>query len=106
MKVLIIGSTQYKERIEEHAKVLRVQGTDVAIPAFDDHEGLDALGVCKYNRSLLEQADEIHVIWDQRSFGTIFDLGMAFALRKQLRVIFLEPKTFAGVMKKWEEEVK
>ena len=62
--------------------------------------------MCKHNRSLLEQADEIHVIWDQRSLFTIFDLGMAFALRKKLRVIFLEPKTFAGVMRKWEEEVK
>lgn len=103
MKVLIIGSTQYRERIEAHAKVLRVQGIDVAIPAFDDHPEFDEFDICKYNRGLVEVADEIHVIWDQRSLFTIFDLGMAFALRKKLRVIFLEPKTFAGVMRKWEE---
>lgn len=104
MKILIIGSTQYKERMEVHVEKLEKEGHVVALPAFDDYKELDALGVCKHNRSLLEQADEIHVIWDQRSFGTIFDLGMAFALRKKLRVIFLEPKTFAGVMRKWEEE--
>lgn len=106
MKVLIIGSTQYRERMEEHVEVLRVQGTDVLIPAFDDHEEFDELGVCKYNRGLMEQADEVHIVWDQRSFGTIFDLGMAFALRKKIKVVFLEPKTFAGVMRKWEGEEK
>jgi len=104
MKVLIIGSTQYKEKMEAHVFELEEKGHVVALPAFDDHEELDALGVCKHNRSLLEQADEIHIIWDQRSFGTIFDLGMAFALRKKIKVVYLEPKTFAGVMRKWEEE--
>ena len=104
MKVLIIGSTQYKERMEKYAAELLGQGMEAMLPAFDDHPEFDEYDICKYNRGLVEAADEIHVIWDQRSLFTIFDLGMAFALRKKLRVIFLEPKTFAGVMRKWEEE--
>lgn len=104
MKVLIIGSTQYKKRMEEYAAKLLGQGHEAALPAFDDHPEFTELDICIHNRDLVEWADEIHVIWDQRSLFTIFDLGMAFALRKKLCVIFLEPKTFAGVMRKWEKE--
>jgi len=105
MKVLIIGSTQYRERIDEYASTLKSQAHDVALPAFDDHPGFDELDICKYNRGLVEQADEVHIIWDQRSLFTIFDLGMAFALRKKIKVVYLESKQFAGVMRKWEEEM-
>jgi len=34
--------------------------------------------------------------------GSALDFGMAFALRKPVKVVYLEPKTFAGVMKKYE----
>ena len=104
MKVVIIGSIQYVEKIKEHKKKLERKGGIVRIPAFDDHKELDELGVCKYNRELIKWADEVHIIWDRRSMGTIFDFGMAFALEKPIRIIYLEPKTFEGVMKKYEKE--
>jgi len=103
VKIVMIGSTQYKEIIEKHAVELHKAGYDVRTPAFDDHEKLDELGVCEYNRNLIEWADEVHIIWDQRSFGTIFDFGMTFALRKKMKIVYLEPKTFAGVMRKYEK---
>ena len=102
--ILIIGSTQYKEKIEAHAEKLRAEGKEVLIPAFDDRTELDELGVCEHNRELVEKADEIHILWDQRSTGTVFDFGMAFALRKKIRIVYMEPKTFAGVMKKYERK--
>ena len=46
-----------------------------------------------------EKADEVHVIWDGRSVGTVFDFGMAFALRKPIKIVYIEPKTITGVMK-------
>jgi len=103
MRIAIIGSSQYKDMIAGHAVRLIVQGHEVKAPAFDDFEGLDELGVCEYNRSIIEWAEEVHIFWDQRSMGTIFDFGMAFALRKPVKVVYLEKKTFAGVMKKYEE---
>lgn len=103
-KVVIIGSTQYKQKIEKHRRKLKRKGDTVRIPAFDDHKELDELGVCKYNRELIKWADEVHIIWDKRSMGTIFDFGMAFALEKPIRIIYLEPKTFEGVMRKYERE--
>jgi len=102
-KIIIIGSTQYFDKIVEHQKKLEALGHIVLIPAFDDHKELDELGVCFHNRKKIKEADEVHVIWDQRSMGTIFDFGMAFALNKPIKIIYLEPKTFAGVMTKYEK---
>jgi nucleoside 2-deoxyribosyltransferase len=102
MKIAMIGSTHYTELFKEHKRNMEVQGHDVKLPAFDDHLELDELGVCEYNRELIEWADEVHIVWDQRSMGTVFDFGMAFAMRKPIRVVFIEPKTFAGVMRKYE----
>ena len=104
MNITIIGSSQFRDKMEEHRKKLEAQKHHVKIPAFDDHPELDGLGVCKHNRALIEWADEVHIIWDRRSIGTIFDFGMAFALRKPVRIIYLEPKTFENVMVKWEIE--
>lgn len=77
--------------------------TEIKIPAFEEHPDLDELKVCEYNRSIIEWADEIYVIWDQRSVGTIFDFGMVFMARKKLVIEYIEPKTFKGVMEKYAE---
>jgi len=102
MKITLIGSTQYHEKFLSVKERLEAEGHEVRIPAFDHHKELDELGVCEYNRDLIEWADEIHMIWDQRSVGTIFDFGMCFMARKPLVIEYLEPKTFAGVMGKYE----
>ncbi len=93
-KAFIIGSSQYGDKFKDLRARLEAQGYRVLIPAFDTHPSLTALEICKYNRSLIELADIVYVIWDARSVGTIFDLGMAFALHKPLRIEFIEGKTF------------
>lgn len=103
-KIVIIGSTQYYDRIILHKEYLELEGYEVLVPAFDDHPEFDELQVCEHNRDLIEEADEVHLIWDQRSSGVIFDFGMLFALRKNFKIIYLEPKTFSGVMKRYEEK--
>ena len=101
MKIAIIGSTQYKDKFILHKTQLEELGHEVKIPAFDDLKELDDLGVCLYNREVIEWANQVHIIWDQRSVGTIFDFGMAFALKKPIRLIYIEEKTFKGVMEKY-----
>jgi hypothetical protein len=103
MKIVIIGSTQYQTKILMHRDKLVGQGHEVKIPAFDSHPVLDELGVCMSNREIIRWADEVHLIWDRRSVGTIFDFGMVFMAEKPLKIIYLEPKTFEGVMKKYED---
>ena len=102
MKITLIGSTQYKDKFLNYQRDMEKKGHSVKIPAFDDFTGYDELDVCEHNRKLIEWADEVHVIWDNRSIGTVFDFGMAFALRKPIQMVYLEPKTVAGVMQKYQ----
>jgi len=104
MNIAIIGSSQFKDKMITHRDKLIAQKHTVKLPALDSLD-LDALGVCKYNREMIEWADEVHIIWDRRSIGTIFDFGMVFALRKPIKIIYLEPKTLEGAMKGYEREI-
>jgi len=101
MKITLIGSSQYKDIFFAVKERLESQGHKVSIPAFDSHKDLDDLGVCEYNRALIEWADEVHIIWDQRSTGTVFDFGMCFMSRKPIVIEYMEEKTFRGVMEKY-----
>lgn len=103
MKIVIIGSTQYLNKMLSHAKELIVKGHEVKMPAFDNDPDLDELEICEHNLALIGWADRVDILWDQRSFGTIFDFGMAFALRKPIKRVYIEPKTFGGIMKKYEK---
>ncbi|OGM10632.1 hypothetical protein A2Z67_00050 [Candidatus Woesebacteria bacterium RBG_13_36_22] len=101
---MIIGSTsQYFLKVQEHKKELEEQGYTVLIPAFDQHTDFGAYEVCDYNYRLMLEADEVHIIWDRRSMGTVFDFGMAFALRKRVKVFYLEKKHLETVMLDWEK---
>jgi len=104
MKIALIGSHVYRNRMENYRDSLEVEGHEVKIPAFDFHPELNELGICAYNRDIILWADEVHVFWDQRSMGTIFDLGMTFMAGKRFKVVYLEPKTFANMMHQYEEQ--
>lgn len=104
MKITIIGSTAYDYKMKEYANTLIVQGHYVELPVFDSHPNASELEICVYNRNKIEWADEVHVIWDNRSVGTIFDLGMCLALRKKIKIVYLNEKTFANLMQQMEED--
>jgi nucleoside 2-deoxyribosyltransferase len=104
LKIALIGSTNLASRFQVEAAKLRHLGHTVRSPAFDSSIDLDELGICEHNRELITWADEVHIMWDQRSTGTIFDFGMAFALRKPIHIVYMEPKTLAGVMRKYERK--
>lgn len=107
MKIAIIGTTSYLVRMLMHKRELEAKGHEVRLPAFDDDDGYGEgdveLGICLYNKTLIQWADEVHLFWDQRSFGTMFDLGMCIALDKPVKAIYIEPKTFKNVILQWEK---
>lgn len=74
-----------KEETKRYVENLRERGHTVHYPPEDtkqdDPTGLD---ICMQNLAATEAADEIHVWWNHESNGSIFDLGMAFALRKKI----------------------
>jgi len=105
MKIALIGSSQYRRKFHDLREKLIAQGNTVLTPLFDDCP-LDELGMCEHNRSIIEQADKVVLIWDRRSVGSVFDFGMVFALRKPFEIAYLEPKTMEGVMEKYSESTR
>jgi len=104
MNICIIGSTAYQDKMFDHRYQLEEENHDVRLPAFDGHQEMNEYQVCEYNRSLIEWADEVHVLWDGRSTGTIFDLGMCFALKKPLKLIYLNRRSFHGLVLQMDEK--
>ena len=102
MKIFCIGTTSYEDLMVNHAETLELRGHEVRIPKFDDYN-LDELQICKRNVEDIKWADEVHVFWDQRSVGTVFDFGAAFALGKKIRLVFINRKTFLNVMRWYED---
>jgi hypothetical protein len=84
---------------------MEMDGHEVRVPAFDNRPDLDELGICDYNRSIIVWAERVDLFWDCRSMGTVFDFGMVFALRKPLRVIYLESKTFMNFLRQYENKL-
>lgn len=74
------------ERIAAYVAGLEAAGYKVHWPTRNTRQTEDALYICGANRFALEKADEVHVWWDPESEGSVFDLGMAFANRKTIRI--------------------
>lgn len=69
--------------IADYVARLEAQGHEVYDPARDtEQEGPDnSTDICWANARAICRAQEIHVWWDPRSEGSIFDLGVAWGLR-------------------------
>jgi nucleoside 2-deoxyribosyltransferase len=90
MKIFMIcpvrnATPQLRSAILAEVEKLERQGHSVYYPARDtNQEDPTGLTICMTNRAAIEAADEVHVIWDGESTGSIFDLGVAFASRKKI----------------------
>ena len=104
MKITIIGSSEYAARIAALKGKLEAQGHTVRTPAFDDTEGLDALGIWRYNRAMIRWCDEVYLVWNGRSPCTMFDLGMAFMAGRPIRIAYLEPNSFTSGLMQYAKE--
>lgn len=102
MRIFIIGSSGYKEKMLQYKITLEAQGHEVEIPALDRFPGKSALWVCSYNRDKIEWADRVDVLWDQRTNGTLFDFGMVFMARKPIHIEYMQEKTWKGLMEEYE----
>ena len=118
MKIAIIGSTQFKDKMHKYADRLRTMGHEVKLPFFDDSKrdimtttvldsppravGMSELQIVQGNLANIKWADRVDILWDQRSVGTIMDLGFVIALDKPIEIVYLEPKTMTGVMRQYK----
>ncbi len=97
MKIAIIGSTQYYSKFVSHKADMEKLGHAVRMPALDDHD-MDALQIMTFNLNLIKWADRVDIIWDCRSTCTWGDFCMAFALGKEVGIVYLEEKLMRDVV--------
>jgi nucleoside 2-deoxyribosyltransferase len=106
MKVYVVCPVRHvtaelNDRIAAEVASLEAAGHEVHWPMRDtDQHDTSGFRICRDNRAAIEAADEIHVIWDGHSQGSLFDLGMAFALRKHVVVVagcFPDPTPGKGI---------
>lgn len=64
--------------------------------------------ICIDNRKAMRKADAILFIWDGKSTGSLFDLGMAFQMEKPIIVVSMPPategKSFQNMVAEWSED--
>lgn len=110
MKAFLICPVRGHEPSETAEVVQRLaqEGWDVYWPPRDtDQTDNIGLQICEENKAAIEAADRVFITWDGKSTGSLFDLGMAFALHKPLTVIDVPPatvnKSFQNMMRAWEK---
>ena len=113
MKTFLICPVRDADQ-QETAKVvkrLEREGWTVHYPPRDTRQDdTTGLMICERNLLAITHADAVHVIWDGKSQGCLFDLGIAFALYKPIIVVSLpeatEGKSFQNMVTKWAELCK
>lgn len=99
-----------KTETEGIVKDLEDKGTQVHWPPRDTNQD-DPIGfdICTQNKQAIKDADEVHVVWDGKSQGCLFDLGMAFSMDKKITVVNIpeetSQKSFQNMMRYWAEVV-
>lgn len=109
MRTFLIAPVRGKpgEAFAAVVKELERGGFDVYWPARDTDQS-DNVGfqICSQNAAAIAAADVVHVIWDGKSQGCLFDLGIAFALKKPIIALDLPPRTaersFQNMILIWE----
>jgi len=85
---------------------LESEGWQVHYPPRDtEQDDPTGYNICEQNFLAIKRSDAIHIIWDGKSQGCLFDLGMAFALAKKIIPISLpeqtEGKSFQNMVMQW-----
>jgi hypothetical protein len=97
-----------KSKIDKYVKDFEVDGRKMYVPYRDTNQDDDiGFRICEDNLAAMEMADEVYIWWDKNSKGSLFDLGMAFVLAKNLNIVNpedIEPndyKSFENLVAHW-----
>lgn len=87
---------------------LENSGWNVHWPPRDtNQEDSTGLRICQDNAKAINEADTVHFVWDGKSEGCLFDLGIAFALNKRIVVVSVpdetEGKSFQNMIRAYEQ---
>lgn len=89
---------------------LEAEGWQAYWPPRDtDQDDDSGYRICLDNKVAIAQADAVHFVWDGKSQGCLFDLGMAFALGKQIIPVSMpdktEGKSFQNMVLVWARKI-
>lgn len=104
-----VRSGAMKNEVARYVEHLETMGNEVYWPPRDtDQDDPTGYRICSDNLEAISRAGVVHVAWDGESQGCLFDLGMAFALRKEVKRIpnmFPAPtpgKSYPSMVADWE----
>jgi len=104
MKAFLICPVRGHEpqELEGVVKDLEGDGWDVHWPMRDTPQDATSIEICNANTKAISEADCVFMFWDGKSTGSLFDLGVTFALKKKFRVLSApdrtEGKSFQNLM--------
>lgn len=80
-----VETEEHTPVLEKYLKDMESQGHEVFFPKRDaPQKSSTGFDIIESELFAIKCADEVHVLWDENSKGSHFDLGMAFALRKKI----------------------
>jgi nucleoside 2-deoxyribosyltransferase len=95
---------------KEIVKKLEADGWAVHWPPRDtDQTDPVGLAICEQNRQAILESDMVHIIWNGESQGCLFDMGMAFMLKKPITILSIPEsadngKSFYKMLLAWEKQ--
>jgi hypothetical protein len=101
------ASQATKMIIDEWVEEMELLDHKVHYPGRDTKQD-DPIGyqICTDNKNAMTAADRVAIIWDGKSTGCLFDIGMAFAMDKQITVVSIpestEGKSFQNMILEWK----
>ena len=83
------ASEETNERISNYKSIMASYGYDVHAPFFDTNQKdmFAGYAICRQNAEAIGKSKEVEILYDQKSNGSVFDLGVAYALHKPIRVL-------------------
>jgi len=111
MKIFIIctvrgASDEYKRELEDYVAELEGKGHKVHLPHRDTNQEATGIEICRENATAIYNAQEVHIFYNELSQGTHFDMGVAFAVGKRIKVIkngeITMGKSFSRMLAEWQ----
>ncbi|MFA5715951.1 MAG: hypothetical protein WC998_09430 [Candidatus Paceibacterota bacterium] len=103
------ATEEYKTILEKYSEYLESCGNTVYLPHRDTNQKASGIDICSQNRFFMERCEEVHIFYSGKSQGTHFDLGMAFAMDKTIKIIdnekYGEGKSFPRMIDEWQDRL-
>ena len=100
------ASNDYRLKLENYVNLLEKNGHIVHLPHRDTNQSASGIDICTGNMNAIKQADEVHIFYNPESLGTHFDMGVAFANNKKIKIVenvtYGSKKSFARFLSEWE----